>query len=195
MCSSRAPTGGHLAEAVGHGNYNSWPLIDTKNVRKYFPGLEETQLGHMQGQWQGVQLTRPKQPVNISPDPSIKKKHNLFVHIYKSNQEDHLMATIYVDQTGDFPYISSQGKKSIMLLHHVDSNFFWVEPLKNQTAGLLIAAQTQALERMRKQRIVPKHQILDNQCSSCMKLAMESTTLLGALVSKMTYKLVPLEDH
>ncbi len=33
------------AKAVGHGNYNSWPLIDTKNVRKYFPELEENQNG------------------------------------------------------------------------------------------------------------------------------------------------------
>ncbi len=60
-------------KAVGHGNYNLWPLIDTKNVRKYFPELEETQLGHMQGQRQGVQSTHPKQPVNIGPNPSIKK--------------------------------------------------------------------------------------------------------------------------
>jgi hypothetical protein len=35
------------AKAVGCGNYNSWPLIDTKNVRKYFPESEEIQLGHM----------------------------------------------------------------------------------------------------------------------------------------------------
>jgi hypothetical protein len=29
-------------KVVGRGNYNSWPLIDTKKVRKYFPELEET---------------------------------------------------------------------------------------------------------------------------------------------------------
>jgi hypothetical protein len=95
------------AKAVGRGNYNSWPLIDTKNVRKYFPESEETQLGHMRGQRQGVQSTRPKQPVDINPNPSIKKKHNIFVHVYKLNQEDCLTATIYADQTGDFSYISS----------------------------------------------------------------------------------------
>ncbi len=82
-----------------------------------------------------------------------------------------------------------------MLLHHIDSNSFWVEPLKNQTEGLLIVAWTQALEQMRKQGIVPKHQILDNPCYARMKLAMESTTLLDGLVSKMMYKLVPPEDH
>jgi hypothetical protein len=95
------------AKAVGSGNYNLWPLIDTKNVRKYFLESEETQLGQIQGQWQGVQLTCPKQPANISPNPSIEKKHNIFVHIYKLNQEDCLTATIYANQMGDFPYISS----------------------------------------------------------------------------------------
>jgi hypothetical protein len=142
-------------------------------------------------------LTCPKQPVNISPDPSIEKKHNIFVYIYKLNQEDCLTATIYANQTGDFPFISSRGNRSIMLLHHIDSNSFWVETLKIQTEGLLIAARMQALEQMQKQGIVPKHQILDNHChcSAFMKLAVESTTLLDGLVSKMTYKLVPLEDH
>ncbi len=105
------------------------------------------------------------------------------------------MATIYANQTGDFLYISSQGNRSIMLLHHINSNSFWVEPLKNQTEGLLIAAQMQALEQMHTQGIVPKHQILDNQCSAHMKLAMESTALSDGLVLKMTYGLVPPEDH
>ncbi len=68
------------------------------------------------------------------------------MHVYKLNQEDRLTATIYADQTGDFPYISSQINKFIMLLHHVNSNSFWVEPIKNQTEGLLIAVQMQALK-------------------------------------------------
>jgi hypothetical protein len=34
-------------KAVGCENYNLWPLVNTKNVRKYFPESEETQLGHM----------------------------------------------------------------------------------------------------------------------------------------------------
>ncbi len=183
-------------KAVRRGNYKLGPLINTKNVRKYFPELEETQLGHMQGQRQGLQSTHPKQPVNISPNPSIKNKHDIFVHVYELNQEDCLTATIYANQTGDFPYIYSQYNRSIMLLHHVNSNSFWVEPHKNQTKGLLVlATQRHALEQMQKQGIVPKHQILDNQCSAHMKLAMESTTLLGGSVSQMTYELVPPEDH
>jgi hypothetical protein len=54
---------GHWVKVVGRGNYNSRPLIGTKtkNFRKYFLESEETQLGHTQGQRQGVPSTRPKQ--------------------------------------------------------------------------------------------------------------------------------------
>jgi hypothetical protein len=43
------PTEELWLKAIDKGNYNSWLLINTKNVRKYFPELEETQLGHMRG--------------------------------------------------------------------------------------------------------------------------------------------------
>jgi hypothetical protein len=58
------------------------------------------------------------------------------------------MGTLYANQTGDFPHVSSHGNRSIMLLHHVDSNSMWVEPLKNQKEPTLIAAQRHALKRM-----------------------------------------------
>jgi hypothetical protein len=79
-----------------------------------------------------------------------------------------------------------------MLIHHFDSNPTWVEPLKNQTERFLIAARAAILEQMRRQGIIPKHQILDNQCSARMKLAMEATVLLDRSTSKMKYELVPL---
>ena len=82
-----------------------------------------------------------------------------------------------------------------MLIHHFDSNPTWVEPLKNQTERFLIAARAAILEQMRRQGIIPKHQILDNQCSARMKLAMEATVLLDGSTSKMTYELVPPEEH
>ena len=50
-------------------------------------------------------------------------------------------------------------------------------------------------EQMLRQGIVPKHQILDNQCSARMKLAMETTVLADGYVSKVSYELVPLDKH
>ncbi len=105
--SSRAPTGGHLGKSGRAWKLQFVATHQHQECEEYFPELEETQLGHIWGQRQGVQSTRPKQPVSISLDPSIKKKHNIFAHIYELNQEDCLTATIYANQTDDFPYISS----------------------------------------------------------------------------------------
>jgi hypothetical protein len=82
-----------------------------------------------------------------------------------------------------------------MLLHHIDSNSMWVEPLKNQKEPTLIAARTRTLEQMWRQRIELKHQILDNQCHGLMKQAIKETMLSDGSISKMTYELVPPEEH
>ena len=46
-------------KAIWKGKYLFWPLVDIKNVNKFFPESEETQKGHMQGQHQGVRSTKP----------------------------------------------------------------------------------------------------------------------------------------
>jgi hypothetical protein len=56
---TRFPPKATWLKAVRQGNYSTWPLINVKNVLKYFPKLEETQMGHMQGQHQGIQSTCP----------------------------------------------------------------------------------------------------------------------------------------
>ena len=195
------PTKHTWLKAIARGNYNSWPLINVRNVRKHFPESEETQLGHMRGARQNVRSTRPSGFEKLGEDsepPSIaaiEKKGDIYIKVYELGQEGRLSNTMFSDQTGEFPFISSRGNKFIMLVHHVDSNSTWVEPLKNQLEGTLIAARTKILERMRLQGIVPKHQILDNQCSARMKLAMDSTVLLDGSISKMTYELVPPDEH
>ncbi len=40
------PTGASWLKAIRHGNYLSWPLINVKNVTKFFPELEETCKGN-----------------------------------------------------------------------------------------------------------------------------------------------------
>jgi hypothetical protein len=59
--------------------------------------------------------------------------------------------------------------------------------MKNQTGGELILTRNQALTRMQRQGINPKHQILDNQALESYKDAIRA---LG-----MTYQLVPPDDH
>ncbi len=56
------PTEASCLKAIREGNYLSWPLINVKNIAKYFPESEETQKGHMRGQCQGVRSTKVAEP-------------------------------------------------------------------------------------------------------------------------------------
>jgi hypothetical protein len=90
------------------------------------------------------------------PHPNMKAKRDIFICVYK------LKKTMYSNQMGLFPQVSSLGNKYIMVIHDVDSNSLWAESLKNNTGGKLILGCAWALERMRKGSIVPKHQVPDN---------------------------------
>jgi hypothetical protein len=180
------PTKESWLKAIRRGNYNSWPLINVKNVTQHFPKSEETLKGCMRGQRQVVRSTKKKRlydnvtSVPIEPTP----------HIYKGDIvifDYDLKSTMYTNQTGLFPQISSLGNRYVMILHNVDSNSSRVEALKNNTNNKLILARAQAQECMRKAGIVPKHQILDNR-----KLVKYEEAICA---SGMTFELVPPDDH
>jgi hypothetical protein len=57
-------------------------------------------------------------------------------------------ATMYSDQTGMFPAVLSKGNKYVMVLHDVNSNLLWEEPMRNQTGGELTLTHNRALTRM-----------------------------------------------
>jgi hypothetical protein len=100
------PTKESWLRAIRRGNYNSWPLINVKNVTRHFLKLEETQKGHMRGQRQGVRSTKTKQwdanvtSCPIKPSPQITphtRKVDIMIFDYD------LKSTMYTDQTGLFP--------------------------------------------------------------------------------------------
>ena len=47
------PTKATWLKAIRKGNYQSWPLVNSKNINIFFPELEETQKGHMRGKREG----------------------------------------------------------------------------------------------------------------------------------------------
>jgi hypothetical protein len=133
------PTKPSWLKVIRRGNYNSWPLFNVKNVAKYFPKSEEMQKGHMQDQCQGVRSTKRMESTLAKDDkeldaPPHDSKQDVLITVYN------LRNTIYTDQTGKFPHISSLGNQYIMILHNVDSNSSWVEAIKNNTEGELILA-------------------------------------------------------
>jgi hypothetical protein len=67
--------------------------------------------------------------------PLHESKRDVFICIYK------LKKTMYSNQMGHFPQVSSLGNKYIMVIQDVDSNSLWAEALKDNTGGKLILAR------------------------------------------------------
>jgi hypothetical protein len=57
-----SPTKAIWIKAICKIRYLSCPLVNVKNVKKYFPESEETQKGYMRSQRQGVQSIKAKAP-------------------------------------------------------------------------------------------------------------------------------------
>ena len=75
------PTEDTWLKSIRKVNYNSWSLIDTKNVRKYFPESEKIQFGHMKGRRQGVQSTRKVHPTQIDSNKEQMEKNTTSSYI------------------------------------------------------------------------------------------------------------------
>jgi hypothetical protein len=178
-------------KAVWWGNYSTWPLINVKNVAKFFPELEENQMGHMQGQHQGIWSTRPVDAPVATNEANLP---NTMVLVTNPPPTAHIVVhkvliriinlkdTLYMDQTGCFPFVSSLGNHYIMILHHVDSNSSWSKALKNNSEGKLILSRHCALAQMAWRGIVPRHQILNNQALFAYKTIIELTKMTSGLV-------------
>ena len=59
----------------------------------------------------------------------IPKRKDFFIALY--NNRDN----IYTDQTGKFPHTSSRGNNHQIVIHEINGNSTWVEPMKNKTKG------------------------------------------------------------
>ena len=68
----------------------------------------------------------------------------------------------YNDQTGRFPYRSSQGNEYIMLAYHYDTNIILLQPVKNRQAATLTTAWNIIHNRLVIAGVTPKAYIMDN---------------------------------
>ena len=120
----------------------------------------------MRGIKQGIRSTKEKKmPETITLDDGTEltlplRKHNdIFVAVHEAKE------TIYTDQTGAFPVQSKSGNKYIMILCEIDNGIIISKPMKNRTAGEMIAAYKRLVARLKKAGIHPKKHILDNEAS------------------------------
>ena len=107
----------------------------------------------------------------------IPKRKDIFIALYKTRYN------IYTDQTGNLLHTPSQVNNYQMVIHKIDGNSTWVEPMKNKTQGEM----NDARRHMKLQGIVLLHQILDTETSQVYKDKIRKTGT--------TYQLVPLDNH
>ena len=86
-CAVGFPTKATWIKATRKGNYQSCPLVNSKNVNNFFPESEETQKGHMCGKRQGKHSTKEKAttPEVAATQKSTKQKNS---GVY--TQQEHL---------------------------------------------------------------------------------------------------------
>ena len=186
------PTQATWLKAIRYGIYLLWPLVNVKNVNKFFPDSEETQKGNMRTQRQGVQSTKnhcpaksqtsdEAKPTEEPMQPPILKKKDIFIAIYPPRN------TIYTDQTGKFLHSSSRGSNHQMIRHEIYGASAWVEVMKNRTEGETIEARCRGLIRIKKQDITPAHQFLNSKTPQTYKYKIRE--------SGMSHQLVLSDDH
>lgn len=90
----------------------------------------------------------PEVPKTARP---VQKSKEIYVRVVDMQGECH--NTIFMDQTGAFPAISSHGNRYLMVLLEYDSSYIMVEAMKNRSAGETVRAYKTLIER----QLVPPH--------------------------------------
>ena len=151
-------------KAIEAGNFQGWPLLTTKRVKKYYPETTETPKGHLNQVRQNIRSTKAK-PFE-EPDTTKlrgKKKKDVYLKVYDMKEK------VYSDQTGRFPKTSMQGNKYIMVMVEVDSNVILVEPMKSRHDDEMKRAYKHLMLRLKRAGITPRKHVMDNEVSKSMK--------------------------
>ena len=153
-------------KAIKAGNYVGWPMLNERNVQKYYPETIETAKGHLNQTRKNVRSTKAKSAPLETCDTSQlhgKKVRDVYTETYMVRE------TMFSDQTGQFPTRSQRGNKYIMVMVEIDSNAILVEPMKSRKDEEMIPAYDALLLQLERAGIVPKKQVLDNKVSENMQ--------------------------
>ena len=82
----------------------------------------------MRNQCQGVRSTKYL-PHPVTERPIEEKNKYVLITMYE------LKGKIYTDQTGKLPHHFSRGNKYQMIVHKIDDNSTWIEPMKKIQRG------------------------------------------------------------
>lgn len=98
-----------------------------------------------------------------------------------------LQKTIYTNQMGKFPYLSSWGNHYIMVGIHIDANYIYVEPMKTRTKEQFVETYERMVSQIKRDGLKIKKQVLNNEVSKEYKEAIQEEGI--------AYELVPPGQH
>jgi hypothetical protein len=184
------PTKATWIKAIDAGFFATWPLLTSKAVRKHFPEAAETTKGHMRRVKSGVRSTKTQ--VQEHPEIEIEEAMIVLAKLRTKHRDFYIQIKeasefAYTDQTGRFPVVSSGGHKYIMVLVEMDGNYIALEPMQSRETSELIRVYNTIIDRLKKQGIQPKHQMLDNEAPKAYLEAIESHGI--------EWQLVPPHNH
>ena len=106
--------------------------------------------------------TKPLKKIDASTLQG-KKVRDVYTKVYDNCN------TVFSDQTGQFPTISKQCNKYIMVMVEIDSNAILVDPIKNRTDAELTRAYCAMMLRLKHAGIILQKHLLENEVSNAMK--------------------------
>ena len=166
------PTRQTLLAAIRNNQLTSFPGLTAEAVSKHFPESDETQKGHMRQTRQGVRSTKvidEDAAHNFQPTPGVKHK-DVYLRVFDATKK-----TMYSDQRGRFPVVSSRGNKYLMVACELDGNYIDTKPMRDRTTAQLIQAYQNIYSRWKATKVIaPNWHILDNEAPEDFKNAIRS---------------------
>ena len=94
------PVNSTWIKAIKAGNFTGWPMINKRNIAKYYPETTKTPKGHLKQTRKNVRSTKPKtKPLEKTDTKTLrgKKVRNVYTQVYD------VCNTVFSDHTGQFP--------------------------------------------------------------------------------------------
>jgi hypothetical protein len=185
-----SPSTSTLICAIDKGNFATWPMFTSKNVKKHLPKSEATALGHLDQERKNTQSTK-RTPTTCATTTTAntteskhKQTHNTYADLLDINSPT---GQIHTDQTGRFPVQSSWGNKYVIILYDYNSNAILAEAMSLCTAHEMVRAYEKLHTYLVTRGLQPQLQRLDNEASQKLKDFMQSKNI--------DYQLAPPHFH
>ena len=119
-------------KSIKAGNFTGWPILNKRNVAKYYPEITQTPKVHLNQTSKNMRSNKPKtKPFEKTGASTLRgnKFRDVYTKVYDVRN------TVFSYHTGQLPTISKRGNKYIMVMVEIDSNAIMLELIRNRTDG------------------------------------------------------------